>query len=376
MNQGVPFAEEGGKLRGFLDLASGCYPRFVLGGDTGTVLPVFHFHEVNTQKLEPYLRYLSENGYRTVTSDAIARYAKEHVPPGLRRVALCFDDAWASLWTVAYPLLARYGLSAITYAIPARIQAAESVRPNFEQDPRTAEAVDRSDNPFVTWPELRTMADSGIVDIQSHTYSHSRIYCSPRVIGFVTPHFLDQPLLARPRRDDVEDVAFLGCEDLGAPIYVNRSRMADAPRYFADPDLRQRCVDHVAAAGGAGFFERPGWRNELLRLVGRPKGHYEAAATQERAIFEELARARQALEQHLGTETVRQVCFPWGVAGDIARAALAEAGYDSAFADHLFGFRAVRGGDDPHRLMRLPHRYIFRLPGRSRRSLVQVIGRR
>ena len=37
------------------------------------------------------------------------------VDPGARRVALCFDDAWSSVITVAVPLLKKYGLTAITY---------------------------------------------------------------------------------------------------------------------------------------------------------------------------------------------------------------------------------------------------------------------
>src|SRR6185295_4649514 len=41
-----------------------------------------------------------------------------------RAVALCFDDAWASVWTAAGPLLKEHGLTAIVYAIPARVSDA------------------------------------------------------------------------------------------------------------------------------------------------------------------------------------------------------------------------------------------------------------
>src|SRR5579872_6683251 len=119
----VPFAEQGGRLRGVLDVVSGRLPRFVFGASVGLLLPVFHFHDEAADDLEPKLRYLADNGYRTVTCDDIAAYVarSRHLPE--RSVALCFDDAWASVWTMAAPLLQKYGLQAIVYAIPGRTAA-------------------------------------------------------------------------------------------------------------------------------------------------------------------------------------------------------------------------------------------------------------
>src|SRR3954471_8779691 len=99
MTARVPFAERGGPVRGLLDLATGCYPAFLFGGSIGDQLPVFHLHEVTAGWLEPRLRHLAENGYRTVTCDEIARLAIDGVRPGPRAVALTFDDAWESAWS-------------------------------------------------------------------------------------------------------------------------------------------------------------------------------------------------------------------------------------------------------------------------------------
>src|SRR5712675_3481457 len=120
----VPFAERGGSLRGLLDVATGCYPSFLFGGSTRGVLPVFHFHDVTREWLEPRLQYLVDNGYRTVTSEEISSLVLRGVDPGPRAVALTFDDAWASVWTVATPLLRQHGLRAILFAIPGRVKEA------------------------------------------------------------------------------------------------------------------------------------------------------------------------------------------------------------------------------------------------------------
>src|SRR6476660_1727366 len=124
----VPFAERGGAVRGLLDLATGCYPAFLFGGPVDA-LPVFHFHDVTRDWLEPRLQYLVDNGYRTVTSDEIARLVIAGVDPGPRAVGLTFDDAWTSVWTVAMPLLRRSGLRAILFGIPGRVKDAATVRP-------------------------------------------------------------------------------------------------------------------------------------------------------------------------------------------------------------------------------------------------------
>lgn len=350
---GVPFDERGGALRGALDLFSGRFPRFIFGGglDADT-LPVFHFHDVTRDDLEPKLRYLADNGYRTVTSDEIAGHARRTTRLPERSVALCFDDAWASLSTVAAPLLTRHGLRAITYAIPARITDAPG--------------------PFVSWSELRALHTSGVIDVQCHTDTHSMMFCSDAVCGFVTPDYASGPLLNRPQLVSRPALRFITPEDLGAPLYPARSRMSDGRRAAVSLDVHQRCVDRVAREGGAAFFARSGWQAELTRMiVNRSPAAIESDIEQTRAIEEELDRGRSVLNERLCTTTVNHICLPWGVSGRITSAALARLGYQSAFANRLCGVHAVRPGDDVYWLKRLPNRYIFRLPGRGRRWAFQ-----
>ena len=370
---GVPFDERGGALRGCLDLAAGRFPRFLFGGRVEDgLLPVFHFHDVAPQDLEPKLRHLAENGYRTATSEEILAHVNGSARLDRTHVALCFDDAWASLWTVAAPLLTQYGLTAITYAIPARINDSDGVRPiagavDVAQPAPAGASTPPDNDPFVTWPELRALHASGVVDVQCHTDSHSMIFCSGTVAGFITPDYAATPLLNRPQLSPAPR-RFVKIEELGAPLYATRSRMSDGLRVNVSLDLHARCVAHVARAGGASFFEKPDWRAQLMQLV-RKDGISEPERHEEhiRAIEDELDRGRAILNERLATHTVNHVCLPWGVSGRRTAAALARLGYRSAFANRLRGVHAVRPGDDPYWLKRLPNKYIFRLPGRGRR---------
>jgi hypothetical protein len=356
MRPRVPFAERGGSLRGLVDLATGGYPGFLFGGSLAGVLPVFHFHEVTTEWLEPRLQFLAENGYRTVNCDQIARFAIDGVDPGPRRVGLTFDDAWASVWTVAAPLLRKYDLTAILFAIPGRVPEAATVRP-----------AGVGDGPvFATWPELCELHASGLMDIQSHTHSHAMIFSHDAVLGFVTPEFAHEPLLERPLASANGGLQFVESSALGTPLHLRRSRMSDARRFVADTRVADRCRDHVARHGGRVFFDRPDWRQELLSLSGSGAGAYESDTARATAIREELGRGRDELDSRLGTTRVRHVALPWGIAGEVTRRALAATGHETAFAERPFRRRGVHTGDDRFQLMRLNAKFLTCLPGRGR----------
>jgi hypothetical protein len=367
----VPFGEQGGRLRGVLDAVSGRFPRFVFGGDVGALLPVFHFHDEAAGDLEPKLRYLAENGYRTVTCDDMAAYARRNRSLPGRCVALCFDDAWASVWTTAAPLLEQYGLQMILYAIPGRTDDATACRPQNRTAPATG-------SPFMTWPELRAIRAAGLADVQSHTRSHAMIATSRIPTGFVQPgydtsSYLGRPLLDTDAGSDTHSAAaagpFVSPDDLGAPLYPTRSRMSDAPRVRHSPSAREACLRLVREQGRESFFTTPDWRDRLMNASARFDDDIsiESDEEQRRSIERELDDARAELNARLGGSAVKHVCLPWGVSGRQTEGALKRLGFESAIANRLSGVHAVCPGDDPLWLKRLPNRYIYRLPGRGRR---------
>ena len=224
-------------------------------------------------------------------------------------MALCFDDAWASLWTVAAPLLKQYGLTAIAYADSGPDSRWPACRPTLAETATAAVGT-----PFVTWPELRALHTSGIVDVQCHTETHSMVFCSDAISGFVTPAYTAVPMLNRPQLSPLPELRFLEPDQLGAPLYENRSRMSAARRVIVPMDTHARCIDLVASEGGAAFFSKAHWETDLRELAKLDDDAFlESEAESHRAIEVELDRSRSTLNDRLRTNTVKHVCLPWGV---------------------------------------------------------------
>ncbi len=357
MSSPIPFAERYSPWRGILDLACGAYPAFLFGLPVGAKqLPVFHFHEVTWQGLEPYFQYLSENGYRSLMAEELAAHQRGEQKAEARSVVLCFDDAWSSFYQVGLPLLQKYGLRAITYVAPGRVLDAESCRPLAEG---ADTVLDDEGSPWATWPEIQAMQASGWVDVQGHSYSHSMISVGTELQELVTAqsHFarLSWPLIeeGRPPRH-------LSADDLGYPLAWRRSRLSDATRFLPDPDYVQRCQEWAKA-------QPADWSTEELQsALGPIQGREETQEEREAAWELELRESREMLEQKLG-KSVKHICMPWAVCGREAEARVKSAGYESMVADAVGGQRCSCYRGNPYRIMRLKHELIYALPGKERR---------
>ena len=351
-------------------LGRGLYPRFVFARRPSELrgeIPVFHYHDVDPPGLERDLAFLATNGYATLTSAEFVRCLTGAAPIADRAVLLTFDDGWRSLHTVAAPLLRRHGLRATAYLITG------VMAPTRDSIPASSDAA-----VLVTWDEVR--ADRDVIDFQSHSHWHARVFVAPRLVDFLHPRFdrhalnLHVPVLRTRGEDD-----FARAAPLGTPLYADAPRFAGRPRFLDDEGARARAVELVAARGGAAFFADPAWRRILSAEI-RPHlvlhgsaGRYETAAETAAALDAELVSSRAAIERVLPGHEVRSFCLPWFAGSELAIARARAAGYTSCCFGVKPGRRTNRPGDDPLTTVRLPADYIHRLPGRGRLPLATVL---
>lgn len=376
------------------------FPDFYWTGELEGV-PVFTFHSVGTpatpdsitpEAFTAHLEHLSRNDYHTLTADEFYAYLVDGKPVPDKSVVLTFDDGRATLWTIAYPLLKRYGFKAVTFLNP-NVMPETGVRPNLDDpsaDLSLLSRADLSDQPTISWEEARLMHDSGVIDFQSHTAEHSLIYCSSEIVDFYHPAYDNgYGNYAIPmRREGESDVRYTP-PAYGTPIYRSMPRMSAPRRYFDDAGLRQACVEHVTKNGGNAFFQRNHWRDDLIHLVEQyraekgDQGTYETHEQQRVALREDLQQSKEHIESHLKEHTVRHLCFPWHRYSVQAMGLAIEAGFVSCYIDvnphqlrptwnNPYGVQrhipTNHIGDDPFLISRIDVRndMILSLPGEGR----------
>jgi hypothetical protein len=365
------------------------YPTFVTDSSPELIkgeIPVFVYHSIEPKVFEEQLEFLSLNGYHTTTTEEFYDFLIGQKRPREKSVLLTIDDGRSSVWTFAYPLLMKYGFKATVFLIPGYTKEAVTYHPNLEDywsgKVSLEEVVDRdkSDDPLLNWDEISKMHESGLIDFQSHSLYHHKIFTKPEIVDFFNPS-CDQALydLVLPYSGE-DGFCYNKREKLfGMPIYTHNSLMSGESRYFDDEALRSDCVNYVSRNGGRDFFRHRGWRKTLLKRVEEYKRQYglkDCTATskeRDQEILDNLIKSRKLIEERLNKKMVRHFCFPYGIGSALCTNLSKSAGYLANFWSCIVGRRNNIPGDDPFYCVRLKNDFIFRLPGNGRKSLVEII---
>lgn len=346
-------------------------------------IPVFTFHVVLPEVFEQQCEFLARNGYRTLSAEAFRRRLTGEEHDGGPSVLLTFDDGLKQVWSVAHPILEKHGLRATCFLIPGCIpETDDRVRPTladaWEGAATEADAVTtRSDEPpLATWAEIRRMHDTGIIDFHSHTMHHALVPVSDRVVDFVGPRFdpyiygnIHVPLYTRDGADVVSRDPLPGL-----PIFEARPRMQADRRFFPHEALIAECTAMATSGGKDGFFEDPGWRARLQRVVADFRrrgglGRFESGSERDAAVRDELASSRAEIERRLPGAQVTHLCYPWYDARPFAIDASRQAGFEVNYFGLRRGRRTNRPGEDPFGVVRLEELFLERLPGAGRKDL-------
>jgi hypothetical protein len=331
--------------------------------------PAFGLHAITGERLRPLLEFLAENRYRTLTMDEYVERRTLGRRERAHDVLLTFDDGHRSLYTDVFPLLRDYGFCATAFVVPGEIPSVH--------EPQSWRGQ------LCSWPEIQEMHASGVVEFQSHSMYHQSIPISPQVLEFVRPGVPNNFLIS-----DLWPVMRMGTRDmpadqlpLGTPIHDWGSRFRERPAFIEDPTVVVDCVEYVTSRGGAAFFTTHDWRTRLMSVVraGRKRTTttvgFESPEDQRQAILRDLLDSKYLLERMLPGKQVRHFCFPCYRGSKLASRLSTEAGYVSnAWGSQLPQFAA--GEALPLAIPRLPPYYLWRLPGRGRRSLASLLVQR
>ena len=149
----------------FLNVLS---PAALSADEISTQVPILMYHHlsedvtnsemVSPEQFEVQIRALSEAGYTGVSFDELQAYVLRGEPLPEKPVVITFDDGYRSNYTLAYPILQKYGMKATIFAVGV------SFGTDHYKD------TDYAITPHFGAAEAAEMTASGLISIQSHTY--------------------------------------------------------------------------------------------------------------------------------------------------------------------------------------------------------------
>jgi peptidoglycan/xylan/chitin deacetylase (PgdA/CDA1 family) len=140
-------------------------------------IPIIMYHHVKNTGLgkdviSPYefesdLKYLSENDYHTINMTQLINYVYEDEPLPENSIILTFDDGLYSTYKNVYPLLQQYDMKIVLSIVGKSVDDFSRVN-----DTNIGYA-------HTTWTQIKEMSDSGLVEIQNHSYNMHKV-CNGR----------------------------------------------------------------------------------------------------------------------------------------------------------------------------------------------------
>lgn len=113
---------------------------------------------ITPSQFEQDIKYLKDNGYTGVFISDLIEYVEKGTPLPEKPILITFDDGYYNNYLYAYPILKKYDTKAI-FSLIGRYS---------EQYSETGEK--NAYYTHITWEQAREMADSGLAELQNHSY--------------------------------------------------------------------------------------------------------------------------------------------------------------------------------------------------------------
>ncbi len=114
-------------------------------------------YRVSPRVFESDMKYLHENGYKTVFVADLVGYVYEGISLPEKPVIITLDDGYLNNLTEVLPILEKYDMCATVSVVRSFTERAQK-----EQDPNPLYA-------HLTWENIKTLDESGRIEIGNHT---------------------------------------------------------------------------------------------------------------------------------------------------------------------------------------------------------------
>jgi peptidoglycan/xylan/chitin deacetylase (PgdA/CDA1 family) len=301
-----------------------------------SAIPVVYYHSIKHKKksnwvhphiiltLNEFNRHINLFRFLNVHSyfvDDLYRHCKGETKLPNNSLLIQFDDGYLDNFTFAYPLLKKHKLKATIWVNPEFVDDNDDrIRPTLEDYWNNKISLDELNefDGFLNWAEMREMEKSGIIEIQSHTLTHTQYPISDKIIDFVNPETKidwlywnlfpdDKPNFFNKHKYEIP---------LGHPIYESE-RANIAIKYEENGNLTNEIINYVQKNGGKEFFTLNDWKEKLFDLTNELKKtikvDYKKESRDEylKRLEYELSESKSRIEKMLNKK-VDHLCWPFG----------------------------------------------------------------
>lgn len=283
---------------------------------------------------EDQLRYFKEH-FQPVFLKEYWNMRSQQQPVVKNSIVITLDDGFLDNWIWAYPLLKKYGLKATIFVSPEFVDGREVIRPNLEDYWRSRVSYDELNQfGYLSWPEMKAMLKSGLIDIQSHTMSHTKYFISDKLTGFHHPGndclYPVGNLFPHLKPYHISDKSFEKQIPFGYPLFEEISSVS-AKRVTINGAFTEECVNNLKQYDFGNYSFNTAF-NEIRAVYDKykSKGLLITEIETENSIQErldyEITGSKKALEANLHTP-IEFLCWPHGDNTETAHRLAINAGY-------------------------------------------------
>ena len=336
-------------------------------------IPIVYFHSVAPQKditwvrnfltlelsvFEQFLEYLYKNRWQTIFLDEYYHIKRSGKKPGSKVCCLTFDDGFLDNYIYAFPLLKKYGFKGTIFISPEFVDVKRQVALTLDDVWKNRVPLQNIDQwGYLSWEELRIMEKSGLVDIQSHTLTHTKFFTSDTLTSF---HFPGADCLypignLYPERKPYyhRDKDFERLIPFGTPFFKASSAII-ARRVWISGAFNVHILDMLSVHNWSQpyamekAFEKVNKEYQYWKTNQKIIENIESQREYEKRLYSEIVSSKNIIEKELHKK-VEFLCWPHGDNNKAAHDLALESGYKMTTAG-----KAVK--NDIHPLNRIGER--------------------
>jgi hypothetical protein len=261
---------------------------------------------VPENRFRQHLEYFRKN-FTVISLKELWHIRSGFSEPVRKPLVITFDDGYSDNYTWAFPILKEYGLRATIFVSPGLADSRDIVR--GPGDPPG----------FLSWREMKIMEESGLVDIQSHTMTHTRYFISDRITGFHRPGGdILYPVLnssMKHRALTLNDPDFERILPFGFPLFEESSSVL-ARKVTISNEFISECIERLRDYDFSRYEFSEAYDRVLdlyddFRKSDRIIEARETEAEYLERVSYEIAGSRKVIEQRLDKK-VEFLCWPHG----------------------------------------------------------------